>query len=61
MDVDRVVVVKAQDDMVIDNDPWGQQRSAGSYGDSERSHGGRLGSAWRMINYATNDVHMKAF
>jgi hypothetical protein len=29
--------------------------------DSQRSYGGRLGSTWRMINYATNDVHMKAF
>ena len=61
MDVDSVVVVKAQDDMEIDNDPMEVDNDLGYYGDSQRSHGGRLGSTWRMINYATNDVHMKAF
>jgi hypothetical protein len=59
IDVDRVVVIKARDDMEIVNDPVEVDHDpVGSYGDSKRSHTGRIGSSWRMINYATNDVHI---
>jgi hypothetical protein len=58
MDVDRVVVVKAWGDMEIDND---LVEVDNDLQDIMEIHNDRLGSTWRMINYATNDVQMKAF
>ena len=44
MDVDRVIVVKARDDMEIDNDPVEADSDLQDLRVSQRSHGGRLGS-----------------
>jgi hypothetical protein len=58
MNVDRVVVVKAQDDMEMDNDPVEVNNDLQ---DHMEIHNNPMEVDRICMQYATNDVHMRAF